>query len=103
EGSIRAATVTGVQTCALPISVACPGRCLGACSDNCPKADRSARLHIRFPLAKTHGCACEELQSSRRAGGRDNKKEEARAATRLEIGRASCREKGEDRVGGAEG
>src|SRR5260370_18437113 len=32
EDGIRDSSVTGVQTCALPISVLCPGKCDGRCA-----------------------------------------------------------------------
>src|SRR5699024_11657162 len=82
EDGIRDRNVTGVQTCALPISgftVATTGK---------PACSRSSR-----PLPR-HWLSCTTSKSARRSA-------RTRAARRLkEIGRASCRERGEVGAGG---
>src|SRR5437763_17020344 len=74
EDGIRATSVTGVQTCALPISPVSTARCAGASGGS-----RPARQGLRY--------ADGGRATGSRAGGR-------------KIGRASCRERGEISVGG---
>src|SRR5438034_10256034 len=78
EDGIRGHCVTGVQTCALPISV---GRRRLEARDGRPRERR--RIEIRGPILKA-GAAHRERKVMRNA----------EFGTTSEIGRASCRERG---------
>src|SRR5205085_4316717 len=79
EDGIRDLTVTGVQTCALPISLRPHGR----------------RLRRR---ALSPGTRRRRRTRSRKSSSRRSRR--ARTRRRSEIGRASCRERGEKLGGG---
>src|SRR5699024_12434692 len=84
EDGIRDRNVTGVQTCALPISVGTPvGIDAATCGPRAQRMNESARRMSRAPRIPETG-------SSRACLPR----------TRTQIGRASCRERGEIEVGG---
>src|SRR5439155_13548371 len=90
EDGIRDGHVTGVQTCALPISdeLAVDG-----------VAELLDHLHVaRFPHDRLAVRRCGRV----RAGSEDPRTEVAGAARDLapQIGRASCRERGESGLGG---
>src|SRR2546430_6580022 len=80
EDGIRDLTVTGVQTCALPIWLATRG------SGTSPSGPRT----IRTTMPRTPGRACITWPSS---ACRPRRKGSSWARTRAEIGRASCRER----------
>src|SRR5207245_5225935 len=84
EDGIRDATVTGVQTCALPISS--PTR---TSRKPTPPRRRQARD------GELRGTSAPDLPSPGRPKsriGREQEEQEVRGAAREEIGRASCRE-----------
>src|SRR5438270_5016653 len=88
EDGIRDLTVTGVQTCALPIcrgAGLCPGR----------EDARLGRLPRGHRLGRGDRQAAAETDRVRRPGDGPGL-----LARRQEIGRASCRERGESWVGG---
>src|SRR2546430_7657596 len=81
EDGIRDLTVTGVQTCALPIwRLSCPSSSRGAC--------RRVADAGQYGLTRTVPAAGARM--SRAAGHQDTPPDMPRAA---EIGRASCRER----------
>src|SRR2546427_6494124 len=82
EDGIRDLTVTGVQTCALPISQLCAGAWPLPGKAATYVAGRRSSIQIRFPLAGRN------LPPRR---GLAFEKPPARASR--EIGRASCRER----------
>src|SRR5207253_6389046 len=87
EDGIRDGHVTGVQTCALPISNAseCTSRVL--------------RLRAFTPSRSgSHALAASSSLSS--CTSNSTAIPSSRASCRSEIGRASCRERGENAVGG---
>src|SRR2546430_11081061 len=79
EDGIRDLTVTGVQTCALPIS-----RTAGPGSRAAAWGCRRPRPRAAFPASRTTGSRASRGPWPRRAG---------RTSGRTEIGRASCRER----------
>src|SRR5207245_6276150 len=89
EDGIRDATVTGVQTCALPILPPSPRAVLSIVDWNWHRAgvDLSRRRALIFAAQVAH-----RLEGAAEIGGA-----EGRA---LQIGRASCRERVESAEGG---
>src|SRR5262249_56217206 len=85
EDGIRDWSVTGVQTCALPISGAAAGVARGGVVPTAPRATPAAAPAEQESVAGEHDVACGP-QPAGRTG---------------EIGRASCRGRGED--GGGRG
>src|SRR5207237_10771043 len=83
EDGIRDSSVTGVQTCALPI---CPARSRSA------SAVRRDRVPCPCRSASDSAPTCSRQQE--RAGSRSS----SPSSDSREIGRASCRERGEIRV-----
>src|SRR6266568_7960738 len=55
EDGIRDGTVTGVQTCALPISVSCPPTALLATLDGAPAATGAPRRERPRTAGREHG------------------------------------------------
>src|SRR5207249_5988880 len=93
EDGIRDRNVTGVQTCALPISASCAVfafRCLAAasCGSSCSIARTSTR-------SSAHG-------RTRREGRRERPTPRRAGPSAWQIGRASCRERVEMVVGAGE-
>src|SRR5690606_40106436 len=88
EDGIRDFHVTGVQTCALPILATALGQALGA------KLQPAARVPRRLPAGRWRAYAGDLAGAFATL---------TPVAVRLEIGRASCRERGGKwGVGGAE-
>src|SRR5207248_8556596 len=87
EDGIRDRTVTGVQTCALPISP----RALCAC----PRTRAAVRYAGSSPAARRAGALRRAPAPARhpRVYYRGRKQWRVRCSTRPEIGRASCRER----------
>src|SRR5207245_6121346 len=88
EDGIRDATVTGVQTCALPIS------------DRDRRVDEEDRppAHVLGQEATEHGA--DGQRECAHTGPRADRHAALLGGEGLEIGRASCRERGEISVGG---
>src|SRR5205085_3135914 len=86
EDGIRDLTVTGVQTCALPIWSPW----------SCPRRGREGALHARA-RRKQVGCTAHAGTAQRRGGCLRERPCPCRSrlppAHRLQIGRASCRER----------
>src|SRR5205823_9605472 len=99
EDGIRDKLVTGVQTCALPISLPLPSEAFHA-----PRADCVAESSEDQRALQRHASrdTRRNTTAARRHGARPGIERPAgsRRAARGKIGRASCRERGEEGVGG---
>src|SRR5690606_40961803 len=92
EDGIRDFHVTGVQTCALPISI----------SSRVSSCSRRSRITSRCSGGSSSSASCSWRRCSKSDSCRSGVSGSATRATRAsEIGRASCRERGE--VGGVGG
>src|SRR5207245_5517431 len=90
EDGIRDATVTGVQTCALPISILSAAS-IAAASCLSPRDSSMSAAERIAPIG---------LATSFPASGGADPCTGSNIEVRPEIGRASCRERGEDAGGG---
>src|SRR5206468_9118364 len=92
EDGIRDLIVTGVQTCALPISGAgTAARIRAAAADN---SDKPAGIRDR-PVAGSRAMAAPKTVGSANPRDFADNSSASPGPTRQEIGRASCRERGE--------
>src|SRR3989442_2965417 len=82
EDGIRDADVTGVQTCALPIW-----------SARAARSERRVGDHLRADLRDREAAPQETRRVSGSAQARGDQRARVRGLRRLQIGRASCRER----------